>query len=515
MPRSLRLLWRSKRFVALAVSALGIAIALNTTIYSVMEALVHPASAMHNREHLYRYAFYGEQTQRVTQQERNRDVAAMPFVIGAAGSQLNFETHIAEHGRNFREVMLEDVTPTFFNVAQVQPMHGRLLGQSDLDAAGSPVVVSDRVWEALFPDSGWVNGASISVDGEPHAVVGVVADMGRVGVWRLFPSDALLEAPITTVRVRPGISKREVEGGFAALGRAWAERHGMDPSKTALRVSPATGEPFQYRHFHLALIGAVIALMLVACVNLANLQLARGVSRARELATRSAIGATRRDLVLQLVEETSWIALGGLLLGILLTFWAMHVVGATLPLSLEEYLVRPRVSWRLFVFAALAAVVCLAGIGLLPALRLSRVDVGEVLKSGAGTGASKRAGRQYGALVVVQVGLALPLVVAGALLMRTAVLTLAVDTSRYHNMVTGMVSARRARSTDEARALATRMVAEMRAAPGVADAAYEGNDEPVRRMISLDDPGGAAREIPTGLWHYTIASPSLLRTWGV
>src|SRR3954467_11697530 len=90
VPRSLRLWWRSKRFATLAILALGIAIALNTTMYSVMEALGHPATAMHDREPRYGLNYLGDFTQRVRQSERNPDIASLPFVIGAAGSELGF-----------------------------------------------------------------------------------------------------------------------------------------------------------------------------------------------------------------------------------------------------------------------------------------------------------------------------------------------------------------------------------------------------------------------------------------
>src|SRR5262249_31240987 len=155
------------------------------------------------RAHLYGYAYYGEETQRVPLDERNRDVAALPFVIGVAGSRNDFDTHYAERGNVNRDVTVELVTPAFFSVLQVQPLHGRLLGPTDMDAPGSPIVVSDRVWEALFADKEWFANASITVDGEPHTIIGVVADLGRTGVYQLAPSDALFGVERNVFRVRP------------------------------------------------------------------------------------------------------------------------------------------------------------------------------------------------------------------------------------------------------------------------------------------------------------------------
>src|SRR5207247_5794450 len=97
-------------------------------------------------------------------------------------------------------------------------------------------------------------------------------------------------------------------------------------------------------------IAAVLAVLLVACVNLANLQLARGISRSRELATRAAIGASRGAIIRQLVLESTWLALAGLLLGVVLTFWGMKTVSASVPPSMSEFVVKPQTSWRLFAF---------------------------------------------------------------------------------------------------------------------------------------------------------------------
>lgn len=516
MPPSLRLLSRQKRFALLAITALGVAIAINTTMYSVLDALVRPQMRVPDAEHLYSVAYYGDYSPRIPQDVRNREIAALPIVMGVAASRMSMVSRVAEQGAQMRDVYVNEVSDNFFAVMQVQPSVGRLLSAADAGAA-TRVVVSDAVWRDLFPKRKWFDGATILIDGEPRIVAGTIDAATifpgtRSDVWQLFSADVRPGIAGSIVRIRPNVGEKETLAMFALLARRWAARVGLRWDETAFRVQSFATHPFEYQRFHVALIGAIASLLLLACVNLANLQLARGVSRARELATRSAIGASRRDIVAQLVSESAWIAAGGLALGVVLTLWGVYLVRATVPQTLQEYIGRPYVSWRLFAFAAVAALACLGLVGLFPALRLSRVDLGEVLKSGAGTGTSTRTRRQYAALVTVQVALALPLLVAAALLMRTAVETLTIDTGRYKDLAVGWITVPGS-PTDSlaARHGAQRLLRELEADSAITGAAYEGGGRPKDRMIAVDDPSGVPREIGTGVWNYSVVPPSFAR----
>ena len=276
------------------------------------------------------------------------------------------------------------------------------------------------------------------------------------------------------------------------------------------------GEPFRFKRFHLALIAAVLAVLLVACFNLANLQLARGITRSRELATRAAIGASRSDIIAQLVLESAWLAGVGLLFGLILTVWGMKLVAASVPPSLSEFIVRPQTSWRLFAFAAIATIACLGFIGLVPAIKVSRVDINELLKSGSGTGVSRKSRRQYGALVVVQIGLALALLVGATLLLRTAADLYRLDFSQnFERIVQAWVTVR-ARGPGDRRTMAdvsAELVARVRAIKTVADAATMVQVAPKKHFIALDDPGGTPVEIGVGTFRYRIVSSSYFRTF--
>src|SRR5207344_760555 len=108
------------------------------------------------------------------------------------------------------------------------------------------------------------------------------------------------------------------------------------------------------------------------------------------------------DIVAQLVLESAMLAAAGLMLGTVLTFWGVHLLSSRIPPSVSSYMTAPETNWRVLVFAVLASVVCVMLVGLFPAVRVSRVDPNELLKSGAGTGASKKNRRDYGAMVIAE-----------------------------------------------------------------------------------------------------------------
>src|SRR5262249_49727987 len=153
------------------------------------------------------------------------------------------------------------------------------------------------------------------------------------------------------------------------------------------RFHQAADPSFQFSDIHYALVFSVVAVLLVACANLANIQLARGLGRRRELAVRSALGATRRRLVAHLLVETSLLSACGLGLGLLLTYWGAHLLRASIPASVADYIVEPQLSWRVLVFALVATTFCLVAVGLLPSIAVSRTNPNDLIKTGAGTGA--------------------------------------------------------------------------------------------------------------------------------
>jgi len=518
-----RSLTRHRAFAAVAVLSLALAIALNTTMYSVIDALVSPKIDMRDPGQLYFLQIWGDYKHRVDDATR------------AALLRSGFRTYEAvtlqqragrgpvaiEYARRFQQGPATIVAPNFFRVLGVRPLYGRYFIDADLTAETQPVVISEQLAAGLSPDRPFPLGAVVDVDGVPHPVIGVIGRASQfpgshTDLWMPPASGTSLAAlPSNVVRLRLGQNAKTAEHELAVLSTRLAALAGESPKDVWFQLVPATVPQFHFRNFHYALIGAVIAVLLVACANLANLQLARGFGRGRELALRTALGASRRDIVLQLLIESGLLALVGLVLGLLLTFWGVHLLQSRIPPSVAEYVIAPQISWRVFAVAIAACLACVMLVGLVPAIRVSRVDPNTLLKAGAGTGANKGNRRQYGVMIVAEIGLSLALVSGAAIVVRSAAHFRAIDPGYdIKSLSVAWMYLKPSNDTTVRYAeISEQMLSRISHLPDVVEAStyfYGGVD---KHAITVEDPSGQSHEIPTPMYGYRIVSPSYFRTY--
>jgi predicted permease len=319
-----------------------------------------------------------------------------------------------------------------FNFLGVAPVVGRTIQPTDILPSGDadPVVVlSHRLWVRLFDASPSAIGQTLRLNGRPHTIVGVMPPRfgwyGNQGFWLpLAPSrtDIPWIAPI--MRLAPGVSKASAEAQLDALNRELArEAPATFPAQgftttlqNYLDVTVASGA---MRTSLQLLLGAVAFLLLIACANVANLQLARGTARSREMAIRLSIGAGRRRLLRQLLTESVLLSLVGGLLGVLFAFAATQSIVAMMP---EFYVPNEsRVTINLPVLAFSFVVSLVTGIlfGIVPAMNMSKPDGTNALRTGRSPGAGAEGGRSRNVLVVVEVALSVVLLVSAGLTLRT------------------------------------------------------------------------------------------------
>ena len=293
-------------------------------------------------------------------------------------------------------------------------------------------------------------------------------------------------------------------------------------------LRPIEFRQFHFGQFHFALTGAVLAVLLIACVNLANLQLARGLGRSRELALRTALGATRRDIIAQLLLESGLLAVAGLGVALAVTVWGNRLLEAHIPPSVADYVVAPQTSWRMFAFGIVACVVCIVVIGLLPALYVSRADPNELLKSGAGTGASARNRRKYSLMIMVEMGLALAVLSGTALVVRSATVFNTLDLG-YDMRPLSRVRLFNRTPRDVAQDghvsylvhtparhyidVQNEILGRLQSVPGVTAAAVEMGG--YMNGVTAVDTGRDKRSYPAPRNGYTVVSPGYLRTMGI
>ncbi|MEO7082967.1 MAG: FtsX-like permease family protein [Gemmatimonadaceae bacterium] len=515
---------RHPGFTTTAVLSLALAIALNTTMYSVIDALVNPKVEMQDPDRLYHIVMWGDTHHRV-------DAATSASLLREGGDTYESSTFsqssgmggvAVEHDKRFEQTNAQFVPTNYFRVLGVRPLAGRLFLDEDFTASSQPVVITERLAGVLFAEGKSPIAKTLDVDGVWHPIIGVISNNSQfpgehVDVWMPFPPGTQLSAiAFNLVRLRKGVSAELADQRLHVLSTRFASLAGELPKDAWFQLVPASVPQFHYRGFHIALIAAVVAVLLIACANLANLQLARGIGRSRELALRTALGATRRDIILQLVLESALLGGAGLVAGLLLTFWGVHLLASRIPPSVAEYVIAPQTSWRVLAFAMTACVFCVMFVGLLPAIRVSRVDPNELLKSGAGTGANKKSRQQYGVMVMVEIALSLALLSGAGIVVRSALHVKSAFKTDYDltPLSAAWVMAIPPRDTAVLAAeVFGQLVTRIRALPDVAEATVYGGGIVNKDTVSVYGPDNAPRQIAVPLFSYKMVTPSYLRTF--
>ena len=514
--RSLR---KQRSYVAVVVLSLALGIALNTIMYGMLDALLHPRVDLAHPENLYWIRFYGDYKYRVDNRQRDEAITSgMHSYEAITRYEPTFGSRLLERGLNMSEGPIANVASNFFEMLGARPIAGRTVLPSDEASEARPIVIAARLVSALFPNGESPVGATILIDREPHTVIGVVSDATNLPnyynlVWRLAPLNPRYTY-IRLIRLREGATPADAYQELTVVANRIAAQSGEAPRDVAFRFHQAADPEFQFKGFQLAIVAAVVSVLLVACANLANIQLARGIGRRRELALRAALGASRRGLIAQLTIEAAVLAGVGLVLGLLFTYWGARGLIALIPPSVGMYVVQPHLNWRVLEFALAATAFCVLAIGVAPAIPVSRADPSELLKSGAGTGATKRNRRQYGWLVGLEIALALALSSAAVVTVRMSLLLDGYWQGYDPRMLTiGYIGPTLPNGTViRYSELLDWSTTRVRAVSGVESAAAWTTIGVDNNAISVDDAGSGVHEFPAPGFAARVVSPSYLRT---
>lgn len=381
------------------------------------------------------------------------------------------------------------VTDGYFGALAAHPLAGRLLSAADY-APGAPaaVVISDRLWRRRFAGDSNVQGREVRLAGTVAIVAGII-DARRtwpldVDVWLPLRPDRL-DADARTrrdnmifqgiARLRPGVSIEQGRARVAAIAARVAHDHpesrtGWSSSLIPLRDDAV--EP-EMRLGLLVLLGGVGFVLLIACVNLANLLLAKGADRAREVALRAALGATRGRIVRQLMTESLLLAAAGGIAGLGLAVWLVRALVAAAPASLPF---ADAITIDAPVLAAALGITMATALlfGLAPALSASGMHSAHRLGSeGHGAGTSRRSERLRDGLVVAEVALAVVLLAGAGLMLRSVFRLVHVNPGvDVERVLTGRISLAGARYASADRVgFYDQLAANLRTVPGVEAAA--------------------------------------------
>ena len=527
---AIKSLRRSPGFATVSILSLALALGLVAAVFGLVDALRNPVTATFEPERLVEVRMKGEgaagrisAAEHIEGLERNvRSSEGIAYATFARGDVL-MSRDIRVTGMGLR------VGGNWFAVHGVRPVAGRLFttAMADEDAVAS-VVISERIWRSLFDAEPQLDRIALSVESETETrrlqVVGVVPDAFAAetgyNYWLALPSD--MKAVFSTeryvfvrLRLRTGATLDSLGVDLKAVTDYLTRVHGKGRTDFIYHAEPLTRDPLRMNEMIWLLIGTAFAVLIVACANLANLVLARGLAKQRDMAVRLSLGARRRDIVNGVLAECLVIALAGATLGILATTWAWDLIRATMPERIPTGGFAIEMNWRVVAMSSGAAAAAALLFGLFPALRLSDVKLAEHIKETSGSNTARRRNR-FPVLVVGQVALSLAMLTGVALLLRASqqvkAFSFGFDPAR---LLSVNVSGARSDTSQASRLMfAAAAETRLRAYPNVEAVAWRSGVSTVRAPVFTGErSGGATRFRP--LRGYNFVSPNYLRTIGV
>ncbi|HSU57743.1 MAG TPA: ABC transporter permease, partial [Bryobacteraceae bacterium] len=483
-----RQLRRNPGFTIIAVLTLALGIGATTAIFSVVNSVLLRPLPYKDPSRLVRF-FETEESpgnfplsgaDYLDWQAQNRTFQAM--------SLYSWPSNMSAGGAGEPEpAAVTNTQANFFDVLGITPLRGRTFGRGEDTAGNNRVaVLSYGFWQRHFAAAANTIGKTVVLNDETYTVIGVMPRwfnfQAPTDVW--IPNDMSPKALgphgnhrwNALGRVRPGITIAQAREDLLAISKQLEKQYPNSNSKVHAVVTPLKETLLgDFKTALLVLFGAVTLVLLIACVNVANLQLARASTRHREMAVRSSLGAGRIRLVRQMLTESILLAFAGAAVGVLLASWCVHLLESVKSLPIPR--ANPvQIDGTVLFFAIIVSV--LAGIffGLAPALQTSESGINEELKAGAQSVLSSARGRRLlrDGLVVAEIAFTLALLVGAGLLLRSFAHLRSADIGiNSHNVVTAALNLPESKypALPARRRFFEQLAERVRNLPGVASAA--------------------------------------------
>jgi len=431
-----RTLVKTPGFTAVAILTMALGIAANTAIFSVVNAVLLRPLPYPDESRIVRVWSTSREEPRSNHsagdfldfKRANRTLSALAGFRGEMGAAS------AKPGEPIQLGLLH-VTAEYFDVLGAPPALGRTFSSAtDASSGERLVVLSDEAWERLFSRDRSAVGRRIRVNGEPCTVVAVLSKGNvwpeGIGLWLLTrkpvppsPLDVKEGEQLTNRdshyfeaigRLKPGVTLAQAQEDLHAIAMTLQTGHPLESGGRDVKLVPLrddlTGD---VRGALFVIQGAVGLVLLIACANVSSLLIARATGRQRELTIRAALGASRGDLIGQLLAESMVLGVSGGLVGLLLSSWLVSLLLRVMPEGLPR-VESAGIDVTVTIVTLSAALLTSLVFGILPALQASRVDSAQVLKRAGERGSTRTRGRA--ALVVGEIALTLVLLAGAGLL---------------------------------------------------------------------------------------------------
>jgi putative ABC transport system permease protein len=431
-----RMLTKAPAFTALVVVILGLGIGVNTAIFSIVYAVAlkplpfpEPSRLVSveggrssSSDPALAYPDFVDFHQQATSFERMGGYAGGAVTLTGYGEADGLDASF--------------VTGEFFQTLGVQPLTGRPFTVSDNVKGAAPVaILSEGLWRRRFAADPAILGRGITLDSTGFTVVGVMPasfefpyQVDRPEIWLPMAADPFVAGLMdgrgasfmnAVGRLRPGVTAAQAAGELAAIAARLAQQYPTSNAGRTVTAVPLRDDIVgDYRRGLVLLLGAVGVVLLIACANVANLLLARGAARQKEMAIRIALGAGRVRLIRQLLIESLALSIAAGIVGVILAMWGIAALVAATPLEIPR-LQAARIDTVVLTFTTLVSMATGIVFGVAPALQLSRPDHGDALND-AGRGSSGASAARTGrALVVAEIALSLVLLSGAGLLVRS------------------------------------------------------------------------------------------------
>lgn len=431
-----RMLLKNPGFSVIAIVTLALGIGTNTALFSVINGvLLNPLPYPHADQLIALYAktteFSKSSISYPNFQAWQRENTSFASLAAYRSDSLNL-TGIGEPER----LRAEMISATFFSALGVNPVIGRNFTEQEDKIGATPVtLISDSLWRRKFGGAPDVVGKAINLDAKRYTIVGVVPGSFHyegnnfhrncevyvpIGQWdeKIFQDRRVAMGMDAVGRLKPGVSFDQANSEMAAIANHLAELYPDSNKNSGVTLIPLKQDTVgNIRPYLLVLLVAVGFVLLIGCANVANLLLARATGRTREFAIRTAMGASRGRMAGQVLTESLLLGVAGGAIGLLVAAWgtqaAIHALPSALPRANEI-----QMSNRVLAFAFGISILTGIVFGLIPAIKTAGGDVNETLKEG-GRGGSGTRHRTQGAIVVLEMAIALVLLAGAGLMIRS------------------------------------------------------------------------------------------------